>query len=246
MKCWLLTAALMLAMRAYAQQSQILADVKSGTPTLLNVDANRDINPTLVLTQETSANTPAVPAKSTPDPWAFSLTTNGYIVPGGPSYVSPDFSADRGWLHLEARYNDEALQTGSLWVGYNFEAGKKLVLDVTPMVGGVFGKLNGVAPGYEITLTYKRVQLYSNGEYVFDTQDRGGSFFYNWNQITYSPLKWLQVGLVSQRTRVYHTSLDIQRGVLAGFTYKKVNFTVNVFNFGWTTPTEVLALGLNF
>jgi len=167
-------------------------------------------------------------------------------VPDGQSYVSPDFSADRGWLHLEARYNDEALKTGSLWAGYNFSAGKKLVLDVTPMVGGVFGNLNGVAPGYLLTLTYERVQLYSNGEYVFDTQNRGCSFFYTWNQVTYSPLKWLQLGLVSQRTRAYHTSLDVQRGVLAGFTYKRVNFTTNVFNFGWTTPTEVLALGFNF
>jgi hypothetical protein len=59
-------------------------------------------------------------------------------------------------------------------------------------------------------------------------------------------LEWLQLGLVSQRTRAYHTSLDIQRGVLVAFTYKKVNFTTNVFNFGWTVPTEVLSLGLNF
>ena len=185
-------------------------------------------------------------ASASPNPWTFSLTASGYIVPDGQSYVSPDFSADRGWLHLEARYNDEALKTGSLWAGYNFSAGKKLVLDVTPMVGGVFGNLNGVAPGYLLTLTYERVQLYSNGEYVFDTQNRGGSFFYTWNQVTYSPLKWLQLGLVSQRTRAYHTSLDVQRGVLAGFTYKRVNFTTNVFNFGWTTPTEVLAVGFDF
>ncbi len=189
---------------------------------------------------------PAASSSASPNPWAFSLTTSGYIVPDGPSYVSPDFSADRGWLHLEARYNYEALETGSLWAGYNFTSGKKVVLDLTPMVGGVLGSLKGIAPGYLITLTYKRVQLYSNGEYVFDTQNRGRSFFYNWNQITYSPLKWLQLGLVSQRTRTYHTSLDVQRGVLAGFTYKRVNFTTNVFNFGWTRPTEVLALGFNF
>jgi hypothetical protein len=25
-----------------------------------------------------------------------------------------------------------------------------------------------------------------------------------------------------------------------------MNFTTTVFNFGWTTPTEVLALGFNF
>jgi hypothetical protein len=246
MKCWLLTGALMLAMRANAQRPEILSDGQCGAPILLNVDGNRGSDSSLALAQETSANAPAVPVKTTRDPWAFSLTTSGYIVPGSPSYVSPDFSADRGWLHLEARYNNEALDTGSLWVGYNFEAEKKLVLNVTPMVGGVFGKLNGIAPGYLFTLTYKRVQLYSNGEYVFDTQHRSGGYFYNWNQFTYSPLKWLQVGLVSQRTRAYHTSLDIQRGVLAGFTYKKVNFTVDVFNFGWTTPTEVLALGFNF
>ena len=40
------------------------------------------------------------------------------------------------WLaDLEARYNYEALETGSVWAGYDFNAGKKLVLDLTPMVG---------------------------------------------------------------------------------------------------------------
>jgi hypothetical protein len=45
------------------------------------------------------------------------------------------FHRRRGWLHLEARYNYEALETGSVWAGYDFNAGKKLVLDLTPMVG---------------------------------------------------------------------------------------------------------------
>jgi hypothetical protein len=198
------------------------------------------------LAQGTTDSAPVSSTKATPNPWAFSLTTSGYIVPDGQSYVSPDFTADRGWLHLEARYNNEALKTGSLWAGYNFSAGKKLVLNATPMVGAVFGDLNGIAPGCLITLTYKRVQLYASAEYVFDIQNRSNNYFYTWNQITYSPLHWLQVGLVSQRNRVYQTGLDVQRGVLAGVTYKKVNFTTNVFNFGWTTPTEVLSLGLNF
>ncbi len=185
-------------------------------------------------------------SKATPNPWEYSLTTSGYIVPGGPSYVVPDLTADRGWLHLEARYNNEALKTGSLWAGYNISVGKKLVLDVTPMLGSVFGNLNGIAPGCLVTLTYKRAQLYASSEYVFSFQNRNANFFYTWNQITYSPLQWLQIGLASQRTRVYQTGLDVQRGVLAGVTYKKMNFTTTVFNFGWTTPTEVLALGFNF
>ncbi len=198
------------------------------------------------LAQKAPDNASPASAKATPNPWEFSLTTSGYIVPGGQSYAMPDFSADHGWLHLEARYNDEALKTGSLWVGYNFSVGKKVVLNATPMVGGVFGNLNGIAPGGALTLTYKRIQLYSSAEYVFDIQNRRNSFFYIWDQVTYAPLSWLQVGVVSQRTRVYQTGLDVQRGVLAGVTYKKVNFTTNVFNFGWTTPTEVLALGFSF
>ena len=168
-----------------------------------------------VVAQQAPYNALPASSNATPNPWAFSLTTSGYIVPSGESYVSPDFSADRGWLYLEARYNDEALKTRSLWVGYNFSVGKKLVLNATPMVGGVFGKLNGFGPGCAITLTYKRIQLYSSAEYVFSMQKRDANCFYVWNQVAYSPLHWLQVGLVSQRTRVYQTSLDVQRGVLA-------------------------------
>jgi hypothetical protein len=194
------------------------------------------------LLAQTAPNPAPAPAKASENPWDVSLTTSGYIVPKSSSYVSPDLSADRGKLHLEARYNDEALQTGSLWVGYNFSAGKKLVLNTTAMAGAVFGDLNGIAPGGALTLSYKKLQLYSSFEYVFDLQHRNGSFFYVWDQLTYSPLSWLQVGLVSQRTRAYQTGLDVQRGVLGGVTYKKVNFTANIFNFGWTKPTEVLAV----
>ena len=93
------------------------------------------------------------------NPWEFNLTIDGYIIPNGTSYVDPVFSADRSWLHLEARYNDENLRTGSLWVGYNFSVGKKLELDVTPMIGGVFGRTTGIAPGCEASLTYKKIEL---------------------------------------------------------------------------------------
>ena len=88
--------------------------------------------------------------------------------------MDPVFTADRDWLHLEARYNYENLETGSLWLGYNFSAGHKLVLKATPMIGGVIGRTTGVAPGYEVSLNYKRVALSTQGEYVFDTGSRSG------------------------------------------------------------------------
>lgn len=195
-----------------------------------------------------------VPAPATPqssetspaNPWEFDLNLSGYLVPHGQSYVSPTLSADRDTLHLEARYNYEAQRTGSLWAGYNFSKGKTFVVDATPMIGGVFGKVNGIAPGLELTLSYKKLQFYSANEYIFDTDTKAGNFFYTWTQLTYSPVKWLTAGYVVQRTRAYQTGLVIQRGLLVGFTVKKLSFTTQIFNIGEANTTTVLSLGYNF
>src|SRR6516164_6063447 len=40
---------------------------------------------------------------TTPDSWSFSATVDGYVVPHQEFYASPVFTADRSWLHLEAR-----------------------------------------------------------------------------------------------------------------------------------------------
>lgn len=188
----------------------------------------------------------AAPKPADKEPWAYSLTVDGYIVQDGQSYGSPVFTADRSWLHLEARYNYENQQTGSLWAGYNFSAGKKLQLAVTPMIGGVFGLTTGVAPGCEFSLTYKKLQFSSSSEYVFDTSDRTGSFFYSWPELTYSLFDWLKVGAVAQRTKAYHTGLDTQRGFLVGVSHKQWEFTTYVFNPGMYQATTVLEVGLNF
>jgi len=178
--------------------------------------------------------------------WDFSLNLSGYLVPNDRSYAMPTFSADREHLHLEARYNYEDQETGSTWVGYNFDAGKKLVLEITPMVGGVFGNTTGVAPGYELSLNYSKLALTSDGEYVFDPGNRDNSFLYSWNELVYSPADWIHAGVVIQRTRAYHTSLDIQRGFSVGIAHKKTDFTVYTLNAGWTDPTVVLNLGFFF
>ncbi len=186
------------------------------------------------------AEQPAGPA------WAFSASAYAFFVPDSQDYVQPTITADRGWLHLEARYNYEALDTGSAWIGYNFSAGDKLTLDFTPMLGGVFGKTNGYAPGYEFTLSWRKLQLYSEGEYVVDTGNSSDSFFYTWSELTLAPVDWFQFGLVVQRTKVYKTDFDVQRGFLVRFSYKKVDLSAYVFNPDVDKPTFVLAVSVNF
>jgi hypothetical protein len=191
-----------------------------------------------------SAIAPSPPTAT--NPWSFSASAYTYLVPDSQNYVNPNFTADRGRLHLEARYNYESLRAGSLWAGHNFRFGDKLAFELTPMVGAVFGDLNGIAPGYNLALSWWKLELFSQTEYVFDLQDSSGNFFYTWSELTYSPVDWFRTGLVVQRTKAYQTELDTQRGVLAGFSYKKVDFAAHVFNLGWSDPTVVLSLAVNF
>ena len=129
--------------------------------------------PAVAAAQGTEAAT-AAKAKtlSGTEPWEFSITVDGYIVPSEQSYVSPVFTVDHNWLHLEGRYSDENLRTGSIWLGYNLSWGEKVVFEFTPMLGGVFGRTMGIAPGIEAALTYKKLQLSLSNEYSLTPETR--------------------------------------------------------------------------
>ena len=202
------------------------------------------------LAQETkttaTAMTPVPAADASAKAWSFDASVYTYFVPDSHDTVSPVVMADRGWLHLETRYNYENFRTGSIWFGYNFSVGEKLVLDFTAMIGGVLGDTAGVAPGYRFSLSYWKLELTSESEYVFDSRDSSQSFFYNWSELAVSPVDWFRAGVVVQRTRLYGEDRDVQRGFLAGFSYKKANATAYVFNPDASKPTVVLALGLSF
>jgi hypothetical protein len=180
------------------------------------------------------------------DEWTFFFGAYGYLSGGDSAYGSSTLTSDHNWLHLEGRYNYENLKTGSLWTGYNFVAGHKLVFQVTPMFGVVFGRTTGTALGYELSLTYKRLELYSEGEYVFDTRHKDVSFFYSWSELRYSPVDWCHVGLVDQRTKAHRTGFEGQRGVSLGFNRQKIDYTTYAFITGSEGPSVVLALSYTF
>jgi hypothetical protein len=175
------------------------------------------------------------------DTWSVSASAYAYVLPDD-EYLQPTLYVDRGWLHLEARYNYEAVKSGSAWVGYNFGGGETVAWEITPMIGGVFGDTTGIAPGYKGSLSWKKLDVYSEGEFVFDTGGTEDSFFYNWSEVALNPSDWFRVGLVTQRTRLYQTERDIQRGVLAGFALKQWTFTGYVLNPDDDQPTFVFAV----
>ena len=206
--------------------------------------------PQSALAQETkntaTAATPAPAADAGAKAWSFDASAYTYFVPDSHDIVSPVVMADHGWLHLEARYNYENFRTGSIWFGYNFSVGEKLVLDFTPMIGGVLGDTAGVAPGYRLSLTYWKLELTSESEYVFDSRDSSESFFYNWSELCH-----LAGGLVPRR-RGDPEDEALRRGsrraarLPGGVLLQETNATAYVFNPDASKPTFVLALGVSF
>ena len=194
----------------------------------------------------TATASTATPAAGAEKAWTFSAAAYTYVLPDDPDYVQPAFSADRGWLHLEGRFNYEDRDTGSAWFGYNFSVGETVTLEIAPMIGAVFGNTDGVAPGYKGSLGWRRLQLYSETEFVIDPGDSDNNFLYTWSELEVAPVDWCRFGLVVQRTKVYQTEFDIQRGFFAGMSYKRANVTAYVFNPDAGRPTVVVGIGLSF
>jgi hypothetical protein len=178
--------------------------------------------------------------------WDFSTDLNFYLIPDD-FFALPVFRADNSNLHLEARYNYEDRETFSGWVGYNFSGGDdEFSYTFTPMLGGVVGLSKGISPGLELTLTYKKFELYSEMENLFDLKDNENNFYYNWADLTYSPTDWFWFGISGQRTRLYQTDLEIQRGLQVGVGLKHFELNTYVYNIGYDDTFAVITLSANF
>ena len=197
-----------------------------------------------------AGQTPDTAANSMPEAearaWAFTAAAYTYLLQDDPDYLQATVTADRDALHLEGRYNYEAIHAASTWLGYNLAAKGTVALAFTPIVGGVFGSLAGVGLGYEGSLSWKRLELYSESEYVIDIDDSSGNFFYNWSQLIYEPAGWVNFGLVTQRTRLVDTDRDISPGPFLGFSYKSVDLTAFAFNVGADDAYLIVGIDVAF
>jgi hypothetical protein len=112
------------------------------------------------------------------------------------------------------------------------------------MLGGVVGQTNGVAPGYKASLSWWKLEAYSEGEYVFATvaEER---FAYNWSEVTIAPAEWLRAGMVTQRTRAYDAERDVQRGPFVGTSFKGIDGALYLFNPD-DEPTVVVSVAWSF
>ena len=177
--------------------------------------------------------------------WHHYLENDFYIMKDDFIFL-PIYSVDKGWMHLEARYNYEDMNTFSAWFGYNFSGGNKFQYTITPMLGGIVGHTNGMAPGLKLDFQLYGFEFSSQSEYVVDVLDKENNFFYNWTDFTYSPLDWLWFGLSLQRTRLYKTDLEFQYGLMAGGGYKWFGLSGYLYNLGLDDPYLILSMSFTF
>jgi len=124
--------------------------------------------------------------------------------------------------------------------------GKKLEYAITPMIGGVVGLTDGLAPGLEFTFAYGRFELYNEMEYVFDAESKENNYFYSWSDLTFAPKDWLWFGISGQRTRAYQTDVDYQRGLLIGAGLKGWELNTYFFNIDTDDPFIMINLSVGF
>ncbi|HTR58749.1 MAG TPA: hypothetical protein VMM27_11285 [Casimicrobiaceae bacterium] len=163
----------------------------------------------------------------------------------------PDFgvgvaSINRGALHLEGRYNYEARDAGSAFVGWKFSGGDAVTFEITPIAGALFGAARGFVPGVEASVAYRSLDAYIEAEYVDDRDHPGNSYYYAWSELGWKPVEWLRLGLVGQRTRVVATGRDLQRGLFAQFIFDKMTLSVYGFNPDSASRYAILSLGVQF
>ncbi len=163
----------------------------------------------------------------------------------------PDFtvgvvSLNHGALRLEARYNYEVHDAASVFVGWRLAGGDAVTFELTPIAGALFGAARGFVPGFEASIAYGSLDAYIEAEYVRDLEQSSPGYFYAWSELGWTPVQWLRIGLVGQRTRVVNNARDLQRGAFLQLRGGNASFGVYAFNPDSGDRYVIISLGVQF
>jgi hypothetical protein len=158
---------------------------------------------------------------STNTHWNFSAWAEMFLIPDQEDFFNPTFYARHKTLHLEGRYNYEDRNTASLWAGRRFKFGKPVEFVFIPMASIVFGNTNGMAPGLETEIMYKKFDFYSECEYLFNFETKENNFFYMYSELAIRPIRPIRTGIIAQRTILVESEYELQRGMFAEYYFGK-------------------------
>lgn len=230
-------AAVMLAPAVAAAQVQIR--VPGPPPAWAATPSSPGTAPTAAVPQDAVAPAPD-------SGWTGFFNVDTYLLPEEEDYLQPTIAADRGRLHLEARYNYEDYRTGSAFAGFNAAGGRAVAWTVTPMLGVSFGRTAAAVPAFRGAVTFWRLEASAEGEWAFAFDNEDDSFFYAWLEADLSLTDWMWAGLSSQTTKVFGEPQDTEWGPVVGFAIGPVDLATYVFNLGQSRPSVIVSAILNF
>ncbi|MEO6316283.1 MAG: hypothetical protein ABIU63_14315 [Chitinophagaceae bacterium] len=161
----------------------------------------------------------------------ISVEQYSYMGLGNASLLTPvaHYENKHNW-YAEARYNYEDINTFSLYAGRTFSGHDDLSWSLTPMVGGMAGKLKGGSFGLNSACTFRKFGFSSQAQYSVSADTQNDNFFYNWSELYYQPVRWIYTGIALQHTRAYATTALLNPGILLGFSYNQWSFPLYSFN----------------
>jgi len=148
-------------------------------------------------------------------------------------------AADLSSWHLEARYNYEDTETVSLWAGWNLAAEGAVTVAFTPMVAVVLGAVNGMAPGFELTLDWQALTYYNESEVVLPFNG-DPSYYVGWSSLTWRVADWLQPGVTYQRLREFEGERTVDPGLAVVSDFGP--WTTGVYAYNLTDDNRFLQL----
>lgn len=171
-------------------------------------------------------------------------------------YTSFDWSAEESvvvipqtWMYIndyyiEARYNYEDQKTVSLYFGKAFTIDKIAEYEITPMIGVVVGKTNGISPGLNFQLEYKRFSTFTQCQYTFDFNRSANSFFWNWSGFDISISKYIGVGGSVQVFEPNKGNGVYRAGPMLSFRQNSFSIEAYVYNFWQQKP--IYSIGFEY
>ncbi len=153
------------------------------------------------------------------------------------------YQSSKNW-YAEARYNYDNYQTFSLYAGKTFARQNAFSYALTPMIGGMTGKMNGGSFGLNTELKYKKFNFSSQSQYSIIAATQNNNFFFSWSELYYQPIHWLYTGVTLQHTRIYNTEAKYEPGILLGFSFDHWSFPV--YSFSPYASERYFVLGINW
>jgi hypothetical protein len=153
------------------------------------------------------------------------------------------YQSNNKW-YAEARYNYDDLQTFSLYAGRTFSKENDFSYALTPMIGGMVGKLKGGSVGLNTAFSFRKFNFSSQSQYSVSAENQTSNFFFSWSDLCYQPLDWMYTGISLQHTQLYRANALVEPGVLIGFSFDR--WTFPIYSFSPFGSERYFVVGINW